>query len=44
MKLAEDVGNGDKKSKQLLEKACNSKSVFAAFARSLRKQYVENNP
>lgn len=44
LKLAEEAGNGDAKSKRLLEKACNSKSVFAAFARTLRRQFVGENP
>lgn len=37
IKLAEEAKNGDVKSIKLLRRACESKSVFAAFARSLWK-------
>lgn len=40
LKLAEMAGNGDEKSKRLLQKAGESASTFAAFARSLYRQYV----
>lgn len=44
IKLAEEAGNGDAISRRLLQKACNSKSVFAAFARSLWRQFVGSYP
>lgn len=43
-KLAEEAGEGDPQARRLLERACASASVFAAFARSLYRQYLGHYP